>query len=61
MAAIEINPAHKNMLHDAMHVKAGQKINIGDLMKTKVKAKKAGNTKLEKEAVFAENAKGWQH
>ena len=61
MAGIHINPAHKGMLHRALGIKEGEKIGVGTLMKAKARAKASGDTKLEKEAVFAENAKHWSH
>lgn len=56
---IHINPANKGALHRAMGVPEGRKLTMGDLMRTKAKAKASGDTKLEKRAVFAENARKW--
>ena len=39
----------------------GTWIGVADLMRTKARAKSSGNVKLEKEAVFAENARNWNH
>ena len=58
MKPININPANKGKL-TAKVGKAGLK--TGALTKTIAKAKKSGNTILEKQAVFAKNAKGWNH
>ena len=58
---IHINPAHKGRLHEAMGVPQGRKLTVGDLMSTKKRAKHSGNVKLEKETVFAENARKWHH
>lgn len=58
---IAIQPSHKGLLHKAMGEPADKKLNVADIVKTKNKAKKSGNVKLEKEAVFAENAKKWHH
>ena len=55
---ININPANKGKL-TAKVGKAGLK--TAALSKTISKAKKSGNTTLEKQAVFAKNAKGWNH
>lgn len=55
---IKINPAHKGEL-TAKVGKAGLK--TGNLKKTVAKAKKSGDTKTEKQAVFALNAKKWNH
>lgn len=56
-----IKESHKGMLHRALGIKEGEKISVGDLMAAKRRAKKTGDTKLEKQAVFAENARGWNH
>lgn len=58
---IEIKPSQKGLLHEKMGIPKGKKIGMGDLMKTKNRAKQMGDTKLEKEAVFAQNAKSWNH
>lgn len=57
--APHIKSSHVGMLHEAMGVPKGKKIGIGDLMKTKARAKSTGNVKLEREAVFAQNAREW--
>ena len=59
--AININPAHKGMLHREMGIKEGQKISVSDLMREKKKAKASGDTAPEKRVVFAENARKWHH
>lgn len=61
MSSIHINPAHKGMLHEAMGIAKSKSIPGDKLKKVAVKAKKSGNVKLEREAVFAENAKKWKH
>lgn len=58
--SIHIKPSHKGRLHAALGVPGGEKISVGDLMHAKSKAKKTGNVKLEREAVFAENARSWK-
>jgi hypothetical protein len=61
MNSIHINPKHKGMLHEAMGIAKDKKIPGSKLAKVKVRAKKSGNVKLEREAVFAQNAKKWKH
>lgn len=61
MSGIHIKPSHKGLLHEAMGIPMHKKIGIGELMKKKSAAKASGNTKLEKQVVFAENAKHWNH
>lgn len=59
--SININPAHKGMLHEAMGIAKNRKI-PGAKLKALVKSsKRSGDVKEEKEAVFAENAKKWRH
>ena len=50
-----IKPSHRGMLHHALGVPEGEKIGAGRLMAAKAKAKRAGNGKLRKEVVFAQN------
>jgi hypothetical protein len=57
--AININPEHEGKLHARMGVSRGKKIKIGDLMAEEHKAKRTGDTTLEREAVFAINARKW--
>lgn len=57
--AIHINPANKGALHQEMGIPQGRKLTMGDLMKTKAKAKASGDTKLVKRATFAQNASKW--
>ena len=59
IASIDINPANKGLLHKKMGVGQGKEISEGALEAEKAKAKASGNTKLEREVVFAENAKRW--
>ena len=61
MSSIKINPAHKGMLHEAMGIAKSKSIPGAKLAAVKVRAKKSGNVKLEREAVFAQNAKKWKH
>jgi hypothetical protein len=61
MPAPHINPAHKGLLHKEMGVPQGKKINVGDLMAEKAKAKRTGNSTLMKQANFAIVARGWKH
>lgn len=53
----EIKPENKGLLHKKMKVPKGKKISSAALSKEKKKAKKSGNTKLEREVVFAQNMK----
>lgn len=53
----DIKPSHRGMLHEALGIPMGKKISVGELMKTKARAKRTGNTKLEKQAVYAENVR----
>jgi hypothetical protein len=57
-SGIHIKPANKGKL-TAKVGKAGLKSK--NLAKEKTAAKKSGNTTLEKEIVFAQNAKKWKH
>jgi hypothetical protein len=61
IAKIEIKKSNKGLLHKKLGKKPGQKLSEGDLKSAEGRAKKTGNTKLEKEVVFAENAKKWKH
>ena len=61
MSSIHIKPSHKGMLHEALGIAKDKKIPANRLKNIKARAKKSGNTKLEKQAVFAENAKKWHH
>lgn len=60
-ANIDINPANKGLLHKKMGIGQGKHISTSALEAEKAKAKKSGNTKLEREVVFAENAKHFHH
>jgi hypothetical protein len=60
-SGIHIKPSHHGLLHKAMGVKEGQKLSLSSIAATKARAKRNGNTKLEKQAVFAENARKWHH
>lgn len=59
IAKISIDPANKGKLHKAMGKPEGEKLSTADEEATKAKAKAEGNTKLEREAQFAINAKKW--
>lgn len=61
IASIDINPSNKGLLHKKMGVSPGKHISTGALEAEKVRAKASGNTKLEREVVFAENARKWHH
>ena len=61
IASININPNNKGLLHKKMGISQGQGISNASLEEEKTKAKKSGNTKLEREVVFAENAKKFKH
>lgn len=56
---IHLNPANRGKLHEAMGIPEGKTISLGQLMKTKAKAKGTGNSTLMKRATFAANAKKW--
>lgn len=55
--AINLNPAHKGKLHKALGVPVGKPIPGNKLSK----AAASPNPTLKKEAVFAQNAKGFDH
>jgi hypothetical protein len=61
MAMPHIKPSHKGLLHKELGIKEDEPISVGELMRAKSRAKKTGNTKEEKRAVFAENARHWNH
>ena len=54
---IKIKPAHKGLLHKKLGVKQGEPISEAKIEK----AEASSSPKLRKEAVFAENAKHWNH
>ena len=56
-SGIHLNPAHKGLLHERLGVAEGQPIPQGKI----VAAEHSSSPALKKEAVFAENAKGWRH
>lgn len=60
-AAFDLNPANKGLLHKKMGIPQGQKIPLSDLKSEEAKAKKSGNTKLEREVLFAEHARKFKH
>ena len=53
----DIKPSHKGMLHRALGVAENEPISTGELMRTVARAKRTGNKKLEKQAVYAENVR----
>jgi hypothetical protein len=61
ISAIHINPKNKGLLHKKMGVGKDEPISTSSLESEKAKAKASGNTKLEREVVFAENARKWNH
>ena len=54
---INIKPSHKGLLHKKLGVPQGSPMPAGKV----AKAAKSSNPTLKKEAVFAENAKKWNH
>jgi hypothetical protein len=61
IAAIHIKPSHKGLLHKKLDLAEGAKIGNDTLEAKKKEAERNGDTKLEKEIVFAQNAKKWNH
>lgn len=55
--AIKIKKSHEGLLHKDLGVKKGKKIPASAL----AKAAKSKNKAVRKRAVFAENAKKWNH
>jgi hypothetical protein len=51
----------KGLLHEKMGIAPDKKIKEKSLNKEENTAKKDGDVKLEKEVVFAKNAKKWNH
>ncbi len=51
----------KGLLHEKMGISDDKKIPGKKLNAEEKDAKKEGDTKLEKEVVFAKNAKKWNH
>ena len=60
-AKIQIDKKNKGLLHKKLGLSPGKKIPSVTLSSAKSKAKKSGNVKLEREVVFAQNAKKWNH
>lgn len=52
---IMIKPSHIGLLHESLGIDPKRKIGMAELMRTKNRAKKTGNTKEEREATFALN------
>ena len=61
MGTIHIKPQNKGLLHKKLGKKQGTPLSARLIASTVSKAKKNGNVKLEREAVFAQNAKKWKH
>ncbi len=55
--SINIKPSHKGLLHKNLGVKQGEPIPAGKL----AKAANSSSAAVRKRAVFAENAKKWNH
>jgi len=60
-SSIHIKPQNKGLLHKKLGISQNKKIGSGSLASAKSRAKASGNVKLEREVVFAENAKKWNH
>jgi hypothetical protein len=56
---IHIKKSHEGRLHKSLHASTSKKIPSSELESRLAAAKRSGNTKLEKELVFAENARKW--
>lgn len=57
---IHIKKSHEGQLHKSLHESASKKIPSAELTSRLAAAKKSGNVKLERELVFAKNARGWK-
>lgn len=55
--SINIKPSHKGLLHKDLGKKSGTKLTEKDL----IRAKNSGSAAERKRAVFAENARHWNH
>ncbi len=55
--SIHIKASHRGRLHKALHVPEGQKIPMGKL----IEAAKSKNPARKSQAVFALNARKWNH
>jgi len=53
----DIKPSHRGMLHEALGVPKGKKISLSELVAAKGGAKRIGDKKLLKQAVYAENVR----
>jgi hypothetical protein len=53
----DIKPSHRGMLHDALNIAKNRKIPGSKLKAAVSRAKRTGNTKLEREAIYAENVR----
>ena len=54
---IKIKPSHRGLLHKNLGVKQGHKISEGSIRK----AEHSSSAAVRKRAVFAENARHWNH
>lgn len=59
--SIHIKKKNQGLLSKKMGIPQKDNIPSSSLSKEKAHAKESGNTKLEKEVVFAQNAKKWHH
>lgn len=57
---IHIKKSHQGKLHKALHESASKKIPSAELDSRLAAAKRSGNVKLERELVFAKNARSWK-
>ncbi len=53
----DIKPSHKGLLHEALGIKQGERIPLSRLVMAKARAKRTGNSKLMKQATYAENVR----
>lgn len=59
--SIHIKKKNEGLLHKKMGIDEDKSIGYNKLDKEEDHAKATGNTKLEKEVVFAKNAKKWHN
>jgi hypothetical protein len=57
---IHIKKSHAGKLHKSLHEPASKTIPSAELTSRLAAAKKDGNVKLERELVFAKNARSWK-
>ena len=53
----DVKKSHRGLLHKDLGIDEKEPISTGELMNAMAKAKRTGNKKLEKRAVFAENCR----